>query len=224
MKIIDVAQGSAEWLHARAGIVTASALDNIVTPTFAARTGKTPESYLYHLLAERCMGAPIETGGSWSMEQGAMLEREAYLWLGITHELEIKRVGFVTTDDGMAGCSPDGLIGEDGGLELKCPQPGVHLKYLTDGGVPAEYLPQVHGSMYVTGRPWWYFMSYSRQFPALVVKVQRDEKIMAAIGAAVGAFNAELDAAYAKLKAMAQEEDPRPLPPGRRFRPLIFPA
>lgn len=222
MKIAPVQQNTEEWLHARAGIVTASALHNIVTDTFAARTGKTPDTYLYTLLAERCMGAPIETGSSWAAEQGQITEKEARGWISFTQDVKIERVGFVTTDDGLVGCSPDGLIGEDGGLELKCPQPQQHLKYLTSGILPPEYAAQVHGSLFVTGRPWWLFVSYSRQFPPLCVRVLRDAKIQALIGEAVAEFNANLAVAYAKMKAMAREEDPRPLPPYRQFRPLIF--
>lgn len=223
MKIISVRQNTEEWLSARAGIVTASELANLVTPTWKVKSGQTVDSYFYEKLAERCMGAPIEnSGGSWAMEQGQILEKEALPWLSFTHEVKIERVGFVTTDDGMVGASPDGLIGEDDGLEAKCPQPATHLKYLVGGVVPEQYLAQVHGSMYVTGRAWWKFMSYSRFFPPLVVHVERDEKIMAAIGDAVTAFNERLAQAYAKIKAMAREEDPRPLPPHKQFRPLIF--
>ncbi len=223
MKIVPCSQGTNEWLFARAGIVTASDLGNLVSPTWKARTGQMPESYLYEKLAERCMGAPIESGGiGWAGEQGSVLEKEALPWLSFTRDIKIERVGFVTTDDGLMGCSPDGLIGEDGGLEAKCPQPSTHLKYLLAGGVPDQYLAQVYGSMYVTGRAWWLFMSYSRNFPPLVVKVERDEKIMEAIAFAVLGFNDALASAYAKIKAMAHEEDPRPLPPHRQFRPLVF--
>ncbi len=226
MIIVPVEQNSEAWRYARAGIVTASALDQIVTPKFAAREGKMPESYLYELLAERCMGAPIETGNTWQMEQGAVMEREAreaLSWLAFAEDMKVERVGFITTDDGAVGCSPDGLIGEDGGVELKCPQPATHIRYLTTGGVPEAYLTQVHGSMFVTGRKWWNFVSYNRQFPSLVVRVERDERIMAALRAATADFNAKLDAAYASMKALAIGEDERPLPPGRRFRPLVFP-
>lgn len=222
MKIVDVVPNSDEWLQARAGIVTASCLSNIVTDTFAPRTGKMPETYLFELLAERCMGSPIETGGSWAMDQGQVAEREARSYIAATLDVDVQRVGLITTDDGMFGCSPDGLLGEGGGLELKFPQPPTHLKYLTQGGVPAEYMAQVHGSLFASGRPWWLFVSYSRQFPPHIVRVERDDKIMAKIGEAVAAFNTKLSDAYAKMKALAREEDQRTLPPHRQFRPLIF--
>lgn len=224
MKIVQCVQGETDWLHARAGIVTASALGNLVTPTFAPREGKAVETYLYELLAERCMGAPIESGSGWAAEQGQITEREARSWVSFSQEVQIEKVGFVTTDDGMIGCSPDGLIGNDSGLELKCPQAPTHLKYLTEGRLPPEYAAQVHGSLYVTGRASWLFVSYNRFFPPLLVRVARDEKIMALIREAVEPFNARLAEAYAKMKSLAIGEDERPLPPGRQFRPLVFAA
>lgn len=224
MKILDVKQNTPEWLAARAGIVTASDLDSIVTPTWKPRTGEGVETYLCRKLAERCMGAPLEQLGSWAADQGSSAESEAFNWFRWETKMDVQRVGFITDDAGTCGCSPDGIIGDDGGLELKFPQPEQHIKYLLAGVVPPAYLPQVHGSLYVSGRPWWVFCSYSRQFPALVVKVERDEAIIAAIDVAVKAFNARLDAAYAKMKALAIGEDERPLPPGRQFRPLVFAA
>jgi hypothetical protein len=137
------------------------------------------------------------------MEQGSILEHEAIPWFEFAHDVAIDRVGFCTTDDGRAGCSPDGLIGEDGGIEMKCPLPHTHLKYLLAGTLPADYAAQVHGSMYVTGRKWWMFVSYSRKFPALVIRVERDEKIQEAIKTALDGFNALFDAQMeriAKLK------------------------
>lgn len=223
MKIIDVVQGSQEWLAARAGIVTASEMSNLMTDKFEIRTGKTPETYLLEKLAERVMGAPLETGGSsWHMEQGSVAEHEARGWVSFTQECEINKVGLVVTDDFSCGASPDGLIGEDGGVEIKYPSMPVHLKYLLGGILPTEHALQVHSSMWVTGRKWWLFVSYCRFAPPLVVRVEREDKIQALIGEAVAAFNVKLADAYAKMKALAREEDPRPLPPTRQFRPLIF--
>lgn len=126
-----------------------------------------------------------------------------------TQELEVNRVGFCTTDDGRIGCSPDGLIGEDGGIEIKCPQPTTHLRYLDEGKVPDQYLAQVHGSMLVTGRKWWKFLSYSRQFPPLIVHVERDEEIQTKLRAAIDPFIAKLDEGYAKIKQMKDATAPR---------------
>ncbi len=206
MKIIDVKQNTDEWLRARAGIPTASEFDNLITPEWKNRTGGMPETYLYRKLCEKVMGMPLQSGGaaagSFHTDQGSIMENEALPWFMFEHDMQVDRVGFVTTDDGRVGCSPDGLIGEDGGIEAKCPAPDTHLKYLLHGEVPKQYLAQVHGSMFVTGRAWWYFLSYSRQFPPFVLKVQRDEKIVAALKDTLGRFFEVFDDAYDQIMVL----------------------
>lgn len=208
MKIHDVKQGSGEWLGLRAGIPTASEFDALITPLWKIRTGEGPEAYLMRKLAEKCMGCPIENGFSAAMEQGTVLELEAVPWYEFAHNVTVQRVGFCTTDDGRIGCSPDGIIGDDGGIEVKCPLPQTHLKWLLNGGVPKEHLAQVHGSMFVTGRKWWEFLSYSRQFPALVVRVERDEEIQQRIAQALGIFLESFDSAKARINALKSANMP----------------
>lgn len=190
MKIHNVKQGSSEWLFLRAGKLTCSELDSLISPEWKVRTGQGPETYCIEKVTEKLIGQPLdlEQLGSFAMTQGNLLEAEAIPWLAFTQNIKVDRVGFITTDDESMGCSPDGLIGEDGGLEVKCPLAQTHIRYLLDGQVPKQYLAQVHGSMYVTRRKWWLFMSYSRQFPKLIVRVERDESIQAKIHAAVEAF------------------------------------
>lgn len=195
MKIIDCRQGDYSWLAARLGRPTASEFDSLVTPLWKVREGSGVETYLYHKLAEHLTQTPQDDASAWAMEQGSILETQAIPWYEFTFDVPIKRVGFCTTDDGKIGCSPDGLIGEDGGIELKCPQPPAHLKYLTEGILPPKYAAQVHGSMLVTGRPWWIFMSYSRQFPKFILKVNRDEKIQSALRSAIDGFLERFDIA-----------------------------
>jgi len=205
MKTLDVAQGSAQWLFARAGIVTASELDNLISPTWKIRDGDTPASYMHLKLAEKIMGQPLNLElDTFAIDQGKLLENEAIPWLDFVHGMKVERVGMCLTDDGRVGASPDGLIGEDGGLEVKCPRPQTHIKYLLDGVVPKQYLAQVHGSLWVTGRKYWMFLSYSRQFPKLLIRVERDERIMQAISQAVESYYANFDAALAKIKAMQE--------------------
>lgn len=209
MILHDVKQGTDEWLYLRAKIPTASEFDNLVTPEFKPRTGQTPATYMHKKIAEKCMGIPLGSGGTFSMDQGSMLETEAIPWYEFTFDVKIQRVGFCTTDDGRIGCSPDGLIGDDGGIEVKCPEPHTHVRYLLDGGVPKEYLAQVHGSMFVTGRPWWIFLSYNRQFPAHIVTVKRDPTIQGALRGALNNFLRDFDEGFAyidKLKKAARGE------------------
>lgn len=198
--IHDVEQGSPEWFKVRAGIPTASEFDSIITPLWKARTGEGVNTYLSKKLAERWLGRPLMSATAWPMEQGNILEDEAIPYYELMHDVEIQRVGFITTADGKAGCSPDGLIGEHGiGLEIKCPQPHTHVGYLTSGELPKEYAAQVHGGMYVTGASSWEFMSYCRGFPKLELTIKRDEAIIEAIHSAVTAFNERLEAGYELL-------------------------
>jgi hypothetical protein len=200
VKIHDVKQGSGEWKTLRLGIPTASEFDAIVTPEFKPRTGQTPETYLYQKLCERLLGFSPDIN-AFAIDQGAILETEAKPYFQMTFNTEVRTVGFCTSDDGLFGCSPDGLIGDDGGLEIKCPQPHTHLRYLVEGVLPKDYAPQVHGSMFVTGRRWWKFMSYSRQFDPLIIHVDRDELIQAKLRDALMPFRARFDALYNTIKA-----------------------
>jgi hypothetical protein len=188
-------QGTIEWMRLRWGRPTASEFKNLMTAKFEQRDGEMPKTYLAEKVAEKILNHALPGfGGSFDTEQGQMVEDEARAWF----ELEVARirqVGFVTSDDDRCGCSPDGLIGEDGGLELKCPLAQTHVKYLLAGGLPPEYAPQVHGSLYVTGRKEWTFMSYRRPFPPHIVRVQRDPVIMYKIETALKAFYEKFDAA-----------------------------
>lgn len=200
----DVAQGEAEWLTLRIGRVTASEIHNLVTPLFKVKDGDGPKTYLYTKLAEAYRGKPLPGFSSWATEQGQELEDEARKWYSLEFDEKIKNCGFVESDDHKCGCSPDGLIGDDGGLELKAPEATNHVRYLIDGVAPKDYIAQIHMAMFVTGRPWWKFVSYHRGFPAFALTIQRDEEICAKIGEALAKFYTAYDEAMAKLKAAAQ--------------------
>lgn len=208
MKIHDVKQGSSEWKALRLGVPTASEFDALVTPEFKPRTGQTPETYLYQKLCEKLLGFAPDFS-AFAVEQGMVLESEAKPFYELTYGVPIRNVGFCTTDDGRIGCSPDGLLGDDGGLEIKCPQAHTHLRYLMEGGLPKDYAAQVHGSMFVTGRPWWMFMSYSRQFPPLVVRVERDERIQEALRQTLAAFLVRFDEKFEQINGPRAAENAR---------------
>lgn len=206
MKKIDCDQRSPEWLQARLGIVTASEMDNLVSPKkWEIKKGEGPATYLAKKLAEKWTGAPIETFNGGAMEQGTIKEGEAIPTFEWMLGVKVEKVGFVTTDDGRVGCSPDGLIAVDGvmgGFELKCPLVHTHAGYLIAGELPSDYSVQVQGSMLVTGAPWWKFVSFCRGFPPLILTVQRNEEQIAVLREAIDAFNARFDAAYEKLLDM----------------------
>lgn len=209
MKILPVQQQSVEWLLARSGIPTASQFDQLITPKWEQRTGEMPRTYLAAKLAEYWQGGPLASFNSFDMEQGSILENEAIPWYELEYGEQVDRVGFCTTDDGLIGCSPDGLIGDDGGIEIKCPSVTTHVKYLMAGVLPPEYAAQVHGSMFVTGRSWWRFLSYCRHFPPFMLHVQRDVEIQEAIGGALYDFLARFQQAKEKLIALNGGRPPR---------------
>lgn len=206
-KIHPVDQLSADWLRLHIGRVTGSELQNLVTPEFAIRTGEMPKTYLCKKLAEAYRDQPLPGFSSWASEQGQELEAEARAWYALEYDdYPVEICGFVEHDNGRCGASPDGLLGDDGGIEIKSPEPHTHVKYLIQGVLPKEYAPQVHMNLYATGRKWWRFISYRRGFPALVINIERDEKIITQIETALTKFYAEFDAGLAKLREQEEKQ------------------
>lgn len=206
MKIIDCKQGDESWQGHRLARVTASEMDALISPTGKIRTGEGPKTYLARKVAEGWLGRPLNGGGAaWVMEQGTMMEPEARPWYEITHDCEIQTVGFIVGDDNRCGCSPDGLIGDNRGIEIKCPQEVAAVRYALDGELPDDYLLQVQGSMFVTGFERWEFLSYHRRLPKLTITVRRDEAMMSKIGQALAEFYERFDEAFEKLNKTADE-------------------
>jgi predicted phage-related endonuclease len=203
MKIHNCIQGESEWLTARVGKVTASEACDLLTPKFAEKDGETPKTYLATKIAERILGRQVGEFSSFVTEEGEMLEMEARKWFEFQFDHKVKRVGFIEHDNGRCGCSPDALLDDDGGLEIKCPQPTNHVKYLLSGELPKDYAVQVHFSMYVTGRPWWKFVSYRRKMRPFVLTIQRDEEIIKKIDACLTKFYADFDKAFIRATSPA---------------------
>lgn len=198
MIVLDMEQGTDEWHQARLGIPTASNFSKLVTSKGAP--SKQSVGYMNELLAERLCGHPLESYSNKWMERGSELEAEARLSYEIIEGVDVKQVGFVTLDAGSAGCSPDGLIGDDGLIEIKCPSPGVHVSYLRAGKLPTDYVAQVQGQLWVCERKWCDFISYHPDLPDLVVRVERDEPYIEKLAAAVTAFAKELRIQAEKLQ------------------------
>ncbi len=200
MKVHEVEQHSPEWFALRAGIVTASEADQLITPEFVIRKGAMPETYLCRKLAEKWTGKAVMSGSSWEMEQGTIREVDVIGWFSAFYDIDVKRVGFITTDNGTAGCSPDGLLPDGRGLEAKSPQPTNTVRYLLAGECPKEYVVQVQFCMYVMGTPSHEFVSYRPGFPPLKLTVARDEVAMKAIAEALATFNRKIELGLADLK------------------------
>lgn len=207
MKILDVKQNSQEWLAARLGKITASEIDALISPELAIRKGRGPQTYLYRKIAEKVLGRPLDNGSSWAMSQGTTTELEAIPWYEMAHDCDVARVGFCVSDDERCGFSPDGLLGDDGGLEVKSPQPAKAIEYLLEGVVPDEYKLQIQFSLYISRRKYWKFVSYSRELVALVVHVEPNEEAFATFDKALPPFYAKLDAALAVISKLKEDHD-----------------
>lgn len=210
VKVHDVEQGSVDWLLARAGVVTASEADALVSPTGKVRDGSGVATYLHRKLTERWTGGPLPSlQGVFDVEQGEILELKAKPAFTIHTGIETSNVGFITSDDGRIGCSPDALVGTDSGCEIKCPTMPVAIGYLLSGKLPPDYICQVQFSLFVTGFKKWHFFSYSRQLPPLHLVVERDEHFQAALAVAITDFTAALDSAMKRLIEMNGGEPPK---------------
>lgn len=195
---IHCEQGSGAWVKARLGIPTASRFEKVITP----KTMKLSESsagYAYALIAEQILGVPMDDASSYGfMQRGAVLEKHAIKFYELQRDVDVEKLGFATTDDGRAGCSPDGLVGAVGMIEIKCPAAPNHIGYLLgDEGI--GYRAQVQGQLWVMEREWVDTISYHAELPTGILRIRRDEKFITALAAAVKQFNEFIDDAKDKL-------------------------
>ncbi len=201
IEIIDCEQNSPEWFAARMGIPTASMFSTVKAKGKEGGRSLTRDKYLRQLAGEIITGEPMGEGYvSADMQRGRDMEGEARDYYSLVKSAEPQRVGFIR--NGSKGASPDSLIGETGGLEIKSAATHVQIERLQAGKVPAEYVDQIQGNLWVTEREFWDFVSYCPKMPPLILRVERDEARIAEIAKAVTAFNEELEAMVAWLKGL----------------------
>ena len=179
MIIHEFEQYSDEWWEARRGRFTASIASKVITPTGKASTQY--KSEIGRILAEQLgyQDNDRDFSSEW-MDRGSDLEQEARAWFAIETGLDVHEVGFVSLEHLPFGASPDGVIalpGKDNLIpcEFKVPKPSTHIKWLLDGGLPAEHKAQVHFQIALMEAGHGWFMSYHPELPPLLIKVQRDE-------------------------------------------------
>jgi hypothetical protein len=199
MRIVDCEQGTAEWLEARLGLPTASQAHRILTPK-TMKPSSSQEKYMCELLAERLLNEPLNGGDSAFMQRGSLMEAEAVRWVEFQTGLDTRKIGFCTTDDGRFGCSPDRLIGDDGGMEIKCPSAAVHVATML-GLNDSDHKAQIQGCLWVTGRSFWYSCSYNRELPPTLVRVERDEAFIEALAKEAALFSESLEQNHRDLAA-----------------------
>lgn len=195
MEIFEVEQNSDAWLKARLGIATASMFATIL----AKGEGKTRRTYMLKLAGEIITERPAENYTNEHTERGHEYEPEARDLYAFQTGAELRQVGFIK--NGRAGCSPDSLIGEDGGAEIKTKLPHLLAEVVLSGEVPPAHKAQVQGTLWVTGRKWWDVVIYWPDMPLFVKRVYRDEPYIQKLATEVDAFNRDLDGVVAQLRA-----------------------
>lgn len=194
-----IQQGTQEWFQARLGLVTASRIvDVMMKPSTAGY-----QNYRSQLVVERLMGEPVESFKSAAMERGTELEPQARANYMLETGLAVQEVGFIPHATLKAGASPDGLVGDNGLVEIKCPMPTEHLRTLTGGAIQRKYALQMQFQMACTGREWCDFVSFNPDLPdhlALhIERVKADAETQLEIEAAVSVMCGDVEAMLAKL-------------------------
>lgn len=186
----DIEQGSPEWFEARRGIPTASEFATVLAKGRDGGASLTRAKYMRQLAGEIITGEPAESYSNAHMERGKAMEDEARETYAFIHDADIRRVGFIR--NGAKGGSPDSLIGNDGGLEIKTALPHIQIERLIRDDLPPEHKAQVQGNLWVAEREWWDFVSYWPRLPMFVKRVYRDEAYIKTLEIAVDQFNDEL--------------------------------
>lgn len=186
----NLEQGSDEWLTARCGLLTASTVGRLITPTLKVADNETARGLTETIVAERISGIVDYVHPTADMQRGTMDEPYARN-LYAEQYTPVTELGFAirTFPNGnKLGASPDGLIGDDGGLEIKSRRPKAQLKTFLTGAVPAENMAQIQASMLVLGRDWWDYCSYAGGWPLYVTRIHANPDWFAAIEAALNQF------------------------------------
>lgn len=199
----NIVQGSPEWLALRAGKVTASRVADVIAKT---KTGVSASraKYAGDLIAERLTGKPAERFTNGAMAWGTEQEPNARKAYEFYRDTDVTEVAFVVHPTiGDSGASPDGLVGDDGLIEIKCPETHTHIKTLRGKTVPGDYVTQIMWQLACTGRKWCDFVSFDPRMPGSMQffcqRVQRDDAMIADLEREVVAFLNEVRGTVAEL-------------------------
>jgi hypothetical protein len=221
----DLVQGSGHWLKARCGLLTASEFDRILTPTLKIASNAKERAHCWELAAQRISGyvEPQYVGDAMLRgHEDEIRARDLYS----EKFAPVTEIGFVTNDKWgfTLGCSPDGLVGDDGLIEVKsrCQKYQVQTicEYYADGTVPDEFVLQVQGQLLVTGRSWCDLISYSGGLPMVTMRVEADPVVQDAIVDAAAKFEARINEIVADWHGAIA--DPRLIPTERIIEMEMF--
>jgi putative phage-type endonuclease len=191
-----------EWLKQRLGLVTGSAISNVLMDS--SKAGH--RNYMAQLVCERLTGEPTETYISPAMQHGIDTEDEARAAYMARNAVIVEEVGFIRHPKLEAGCSPDGIVGQDGLIEIKCVQPATALDLLESKKVPGDHYNQIQWQLAVTGRDWCDYVVYQPKLPERlrlnVMRVVRNQSDILNMTVKVEQFLEELNRKVKKLKEM----------------------
>ena len=201
-----VLQGTPEWFEQRRGKVTASRIADLMAKTKCGYS-TSRQNYLMQLLCERLTGKIEEGYKSAAMQRGNDLEAEARNWYQLETGESVEEVSFIDHPKiNFAGASPDGLVGAEGLIEIKCPNTATHIETLRKKEPIDRYYKQMQWQMAVTGRKWCDFVSFDNRLPDNLAyfckRIPRDEAVIQEIEQEVQAFLLELDVTMAELSVM----------------------
>ena len=201
----ELIQGSAEWLAARAGSLGASQVAEALAKTKSG-WGSGRANVMASLIAERLTGKPAETYSNAAMQWGTATEPDARAAYEFMRDVDVELVG-IAKHPTIAGshASPDGLVGDDGLIEIKCPHTATHIETLLGASVPGKHFTQMQWQMACTGRKWCDYVSFDPRLPDTmqlwIKRVDRDDKVIAELEEQVSEFLSELDAKVAALRS-----------------------
>lgn len=197
----DIIQGEDEWFALRCGKITASEFGTVMASGRGGGESKTRRDYMLRLIGERLTGKIAgDKHSNAHMERGKAMEPEARQLYQLTTGMEVAECGFISRGD--IGYSPDGIVSDEGLLEIKTKLPHLHLDVLLKNEVPPEHVPQCQGGLWVTEREWIDFVSYWPGLPIFIKRLYRDESKIAEIADAVKTFSRDLLKLQARIELM----------------------
>ncbi|MEH6451267.1 MAG: lambda exonuclease family protein [Oleispira sp.] len=198
MIIVDCEQGSNIWKGLRIGLPSASRFKDIMTNPRSKTElfSATAKSYMLELIAEILTGEQKEISGR-PLDWGKDNERGAQIEYSFEKGVTVDEIGICLTDDKQIGASPDGFVGDYGGLEIKCPYNSAnHIATVVANEMPKEHIPQVQGNMLVNGRQWWDFVSYDPRIDGkgriFITRINRDDEYIEKLQVKLTAFLIEM--------------------------------
>lgn len=207
----NIIQGSDEWKAMRLGKVTASRVADVVAKTKSGYSASRA-NYAAQLIAERLTGTPAESYTNAAMQHGTETEPEARAAYEFYQGVTVTEIAFVPHPKiDQAGCSPDGLVDDDGLVEIKCPNTATHLETLLGQAVPSKYDTQMQFQLSCTGRKWCDFVSYDPRMPEnmrlFVKRVDRDDKRISELETEIAAFLLEMAVKLSQLNRLYGLQD-----------------